>query len=207
MDNTPEMENIQLQFNSLAATMAANSAEQFRLLNEAISAAQQQVPLDNNTIIHPAQTDALPTSIKVNVPKEFNGSRARVPFFTYEVENYMMLMRLETSIMSLVPTLLTGTAASWWHSLQTAGTAPVAWEVFKSELVRRVGDPKLGENMREELAVLKPNQAAAVLRGELDRAYFYTYLVCQKVSVRVWHFKSKLKAPRVMYLNSTILRR
>ena len=65
--------------------------------------------------------------------------------------------------------LLTGVAASWWHSLQTSGTAPAAWEVFKDALVRRFGDPKFGENMREELAVLKSNQAAAVLRGELKR--------------------------------------
>ena len=154
MDDTPDMENLQAQFNLLAATMAANSVEQFRVLNEAIAAAQP-VPVVDNTPIHPSQTDALPASIKVNVPKEFNGSRARVPYFTYEVDNYMMLMRLDNSIMSLVPTLLTGVAASWWHSLQVAGIAPVAWEVFKRELVSRFGDPKLGENMREELAALK----------------------------------------------------
>ena len=184
------MENMQSQFNLLAATMAANSEEQFRVLNEAIAAAQQP-PVVDNTPQHTAQTEALPPQIKVKVPKDFDGNRARVPYFTHEVENYMKLMRLQTSIMSLVPTLLTGVAASWWHSLLSAGTAPDAWEVFKPELVRRFGDPKLGENMREELAALKSGRAAEVVRGELER--IFAHLPGLPEMERIWHFKSKLK--------------
>ena len=184
------MEDIQSQFNLLAATMSANSEEQFRILHEAIAAAQQP-PVVNNTPVHMAQTEALPPSIKVKVPKEFDGSRARVPYFTNEIENHTKLMRLETSIMSLVPTLLTGVAASWWHSLLSSGTAPDAWEVFKPELVRRFSDPKLSENMREELAALKLGRAASLVRADLER--IFAYLPGLPEMERIWHFKSKIK--------------
>ena len=46
--------------------------------------------------------------------------------------------------------------------------------------------------MREELAVLKSNQAAVVLRGELER--IFAYIPKLPEGKRVWHFKSKLKS-------------
>ena len=83
-------------------------------------------------------------------------------------------------------------AASCWHSLQAAGIAPVALKVFKSTLIRRFGDPKLGENMREELAAHKTGRAATLVRGELERNFAYSPGLPEME--RVWHFKSNLES-------------
>lgn len=141
-------------------------------------------------VLRAPQTAPLPNSFKINMPKEFNGSRPRVPSFIYEVETFVQMKQLEESIMTLLPALLTGVAAAWWQSLQAADSAPDTWEVFKHELVLRFGDPKLVENMREELSALKPGRAASLVRGDLER--ILVHLPALPESERIWHFKSKL---------------
>lgn len=140
----------------------------------------------------PPQTAPLPSNLKINQPNPFNGGRSRVPSFIYEVETFMTMRQIVESIMTLLPALLTGPAAAWWQSLLVAGTAPDTWDQFKQELVLRFGDPKLVENMREELSALKPGRAAALLRSDLER--ILVHLPGLPESERVWHFKSKLKS-------------
>lgn len=140
----------------------------------------------------PPQTAPLPSNLKINQPNAFNGGRSRVPSFIYEVETFMTMRQIVESIMTFIPALLTGPAAAWWQSLRVAGTAPNTWEGFKRELVLRFGDPKLVENMREELSALKPGRAAALLRSDLER--ILVHLPGLPESEQVWHFKSKLKS-------------
>ena len=137
------------------------------------------------------QTAPLPSYVKINLPTQFSGNRSRVPLFTYEVEQYVQMKQIEESVMTLLPALLSGVAAAWWQSLLAAGTAPVTWEEFKRALILRFGDPKLVENMREELSSLKPGRAAALVRSDLER--ILVHLPGLSESERVWHFKSKLK--------------
>ena len=170
----------------------AHAQAQFIALSEA-AAAVRQVPDVTGPPLRTPQTAPLPSTVKLNLPNHFSGSRSRVPSFMYEVEQYVHMRQLEESVMTLLPVLLTGVAAAWWQSLLTAGTAPVTWDAFKRELVLRFGDPKLVENMREELSALKPGRAAALLRSDLER--ILVHLPGLPESERVWHFKSKLKGP------------
>ena len=138
------------------------------------------------------QTAPLPSTLKINQPASFSGSRSHVPSFLYEVETYMTMRQIAESIMTFLPALLTGPAAAWWQSLLVAEAAPDTWDEFKRALVLRFGDPKLVENMREELSALKPGRAAAQLRSDLER--ILVHLPGLPESERVWHFKSKLKS-------------
>ena len=138
-----------------------------------------------------SQTERLPPAVKVQVPKEFNGDRTRVPSFICSVERYSRLMGLDNSIMTLVPTLLTGDAEAWYRSLEVTGTAPEDWEVFKSQLIRRFGDPNLEDNKRGELSALKPGMSAEQLRSAMERIFVHLPDLPEKE--RLWHFRDKVR--------------
>ena len=108
---------------SRAQEFNAHAQAHFIALSEAAAAAQ----LFNAPVppLQSPQTAPLPNSVKINLPPQFSGSRSRVPSFTSEVEQFVHMRQLEESVMTLLPALLSGVAAAWWHSLQTAGTAPV----------------------------------------------------------------------------------
>jgi len=138
------------------------------------------------------QTAPLPSSVKVQTPRDFSGSRSGVPTFIYEVELYTKQKQLYDSVMTLVPSLLRGVSADWWQSLESEGAAPDNWTDFKTALIFRFGDPKLPENMREALAALKPGRTATALRNDLER--ILVHLPGLPEDERVYQFKSKLKA-------------
>ena len=148
-------------------------------------------PRENSLPPLRSQTERLPSAVKVQVPKEFNGDRPRVPSFICSVERYSRLMGLDNSIMSLVPTLLTGDAEAWYRSLEVTGTAPEDWEVFKSQLIRRFGDPNLEDNKRGELSALKPGMSAEQLRSAMERIFVHLPDLPEKE--RLWHFKDKVR--------------
>jgi hypothetical protein len=183
------LEEMEARLTLRSQELDARAQAHFNALHEAAAAfVPQGEPVPDRRA---PQTAPLPSSLKINQPASFSGARSRVPSFIYEVETYMAMRQIVESIMTFLPALLTGPAAAWWQSLLVAGAAPDTWDEFKTALVLRFGDPKLVENMREELSALKSGRPAALLRADLER--ILVHLPGLPESERVWHFKSKLK--------------
>ena len=120
------------------------------------------------------ENQPLPGSVKLSPPEAFSGrNRAQCEDFINRVEAFRDFRELHSSIMSLVPSLLTGDAGNWHRKLQQDREFPVTWAHFCVKLRQRFGDPNMELNARQALDHIPIGRPVAELRANLECQLVY----------------------------------
>ncbi len=114
------------------------------------------------------QSAPLPSRVKMLAPEKFKGARTDVERFERATERYVHASNIETSVMTLLPSLLANEAETWYNAMERSGELATNWEDFKLQLRERFDDPAAVRKARDKLDRLTLDGSVAKLRREME---------------------------------------